>query len=175
MNRRNFLRAHGAICAGWAITRTASVLANTPSSGEWRTFEVATRVELLKPAGVSHIWLPATLIRDTPYQRTVSTRFTAEGGSVRESKDKQTDLGIVAAVYSATAKATLTLTSRVSLKNYSVDLSSKAIAPPVSQTELNHFLEPTRYVPTDGIVKDVAVATFVPCWSPAIWAANVPT
>ncbi|MGA3034862.1 MAG: transglutaminase domain-containing protein [Terracidiphilus sp.] len=157
MNRRNFLRANGAICAGWAITRTMPALANSPSVGGWRTFEVTTKVELLKPDGVGHIWLPAPLIRDTPYQRTISTRFTTEVGSVRVSKDKQCALGIVSAKYPATAKPALTLTSRVSLKNYTVDLFSRAIVPPVSQTELNYFLQPSRYVPTDGIVKQTAL------------------
>jgi transglutaminase-like putative cysteine protease len=157
MNRRNFLLAHSAICAGWALAKAVPGLANTPSAGEWRTFEVATRVELLKPDGVSHIWLPAPLIRDTPYQRTISTRFRAEDGTARLSKDKQNALGIVSAMYPATLEPALTLTSRVSLKNYTVDLSSRAIAPPVSQTELDYFLQPSRYVPTDGIVKQTAL------------------
>jgi hypothetical protein len=77
MNRRNFLRAHGSICAGWALTKALPVLADTPSAGGWRTFEVVTGVELLQPDGSSHVWLPAPLIRDTPYQKTISTRFTA--------------------------------------------------------------------------------------------------
>jgi transglutaminase-like putative cysteine protease len=161
MNRRNFLRAQSAIFAGWAITKAVPVLANTPSADGWRTFEVTTSVELLKPGGVSRIWLPAPLIRDTPYQHTISTRFTAKGGSVRLSKRKQNVLGIVTAAYPATANPALTLTSRISLKNYTVDLSSRAIAPPVSQTELDYFLQPSRYVPTDGIVKQTALKATV--------------
>ena len=157
MNRRNFLRANGSICAGWALTKALPVLADTPPACGWRTFEVVTRVELLKPDGVSHIWLPAPLIRDTPYQKTISDRFTAEGGTARLSEDKQNALGIVSATYAANAKPVLTLTSRVSLKNYVVDLSSRGTAPPVSRTELDYFLQPSRYVPTDGIVKQTAL------------------
>ena len=132
-------------------------LADTPSAGGWRTFEVVTRVELLKPDGVSHIWLPAPLIRNTPYQNTISTRFTAEGGTARLSKDKQSALGIVSATYPANAKPALSLTSRVALKNYAVDLSSRTTAPPASRAELDYFLQPSRYVPTDGIVKQTAL------------------
>jgi hypothetical protein len=124
MNRRDFLRANSSICAGWALSRAVPVLADTPSAGEWRTFEVLTKVELLKPNGVSHIWLPAPLIRNTPYQNTISARFTAEGGPARLSKDKQSALGIVSATYAANAKPALSLISRVALKNYAVDLSS---------------------------------------------------
>jgi transglutaminase-like putative cysteine protease len=157
MNRRDFLRANSSICAGWALSRAVPALADIPSAGEWRTFEVVTNVEFLKPNGVSHIWLPAPLIRKTPYQNTISTRFTANGGTAKLSKDKQSALGIVSAMYPAHAQPALTLTSRVALKNYTVDLSSGAKAPPASQAELDYFLRPSRYVPTDGIVKQTAL------------------
>jgi len=132
-------------------------LADTPSAAKWRTFEVVTTVELLKPDGVSHICLPAPLIRNTPYQNTISTRFTAKGGTTRLSKDKQSALGIVSAMYPANTKPTLSLTSRVALKNYAVDLSSQTTAPPASRAELDYFLQPSRFVPTDGIVKQTAL------------------
>jgi transglutaminase-like putative cysteine protease len=157
MNRRNFLRANGSICAGLALTKALPVLADTPSASGWRTFEVVTRVELLKPERESHIWLPAPLIRDTPYQKTISAEFKAEGGTASLSSDEQNALGIVSAAYPANSKPALTLTSRVSTKNHAVDLSSRGTAPPVSRAELDYFLKPSQYVPTDGIVKETAL------------------
>jgi transglutaminase-like putative cysteine protease len=157
MNRRDFLRANSSMCARWVLSKAMPLLADTPSTAGWRTFEVVTKVELLKPDGVGHIWLPAPLIRDTPYQHTLSTRFMADGGRAKLSKDKQSALGIVSATYPANAKPVLTLTSRVALKNYTVDLSSPRTAPPASQAELDYFLQPSRYVPTDGIVKQTAL------------------
>ena len=94
MNRRDFLRV-SSLCAGWALSRTVQALAGYPMAGGWRTFEVVTKVELLKPDGISRIWLPAPLIRNTPYQNTISAQFTAEGGTAKLSKDKQSALGIV--------------------------------------------------------------------------------
>jgi|SRR3984885_328587 len=162
MNRRDFLRANSSICAGWALSKAVPVLANTPPAGEWRTFEVVTKVKLLKPNGISHIWLPAPLIRNTPYQNTISTQFEAKGGMATLSKDKQSALGIVSAMYAANVMPTLTLTSRVELKNYAVDLSSRATARPASRTELDYFLRSSRYVPTDGIVKQTALKAGLP-------------
>jgi transglutaminase-like putative cysteine protease len=156
MNRRDYLRANGSICACWGLAQAFPALADNPSASGWRTFEVVTRVELLKADGESHIWLPAPLIHDTPYQRTVSTRFTAEGGAARLIEEKQNALGIISAAYSANAKPVLTATSCVSLKNYAVDLSSRRTAP-VSRATLDYFLQPSRYVPTDGIVKQTAL------------------
>jgi transglutaminase-like putative cysteine protease len=70
---------------------------------------------------------------------------------------RQNALGIVSATYPANIKPALALTSRVSLKNYSVDLSSHPSTSHVSHAELDYFLQPSRYVPTDGIVKDTAL------------------
>lgn len=158
MNRRNFLQSTGAVCAGLALTRSLPVFADTlNTAGGWRIFDVTTRVEVLKPNGVTHIWLPAALIRDTPFQRTHANKFSAEGGTAKLGKDKPNALGIVSASYPANAKPVLTLTSQVSLKNYAVDLSAPAKAPHASKAELDYFLQPSRYVPTDGIVKQTAL------------------
>jgi transglutaminase-like putative cysteine protease len=158
MNRRNFLKSTGAVCAGLVVTKSVPVFADAlRSDSGWRTFEVTTRVEVLKPSGVTHIWLPGALIRDTSFQRTHANKFSAEGGTAQLTKDRPNALGIVSASYSADAKPVLMLTSNVSLRNYAVDLSAPGRASHVSRDELNYFLQPTRYVPTDGIVKETAL------------------
>jgi len=158
MNRRNFLESAGAVCAGLAVTKSIPAFADAVQSGAgWRTFEVTSRVEVLKPSGVTHIWLPSALIRDTLFQRTHANKFSAEGGSAKFTKDKQNALGIISATYPANGKPVLTLTSHVSLKNYAVDLSAPGKAPHVPKEELDYFLQPSRYVPTDGIVKQTAL------------------
>jgi transglutaminase-like putative cysteine protease len=157
MNRRTFLRTNSSICGGLALAKTLPGWADTLSPGEWRTFEVMTRVELLKPDGASRIWVPAALIGDTPYQKTLFNHFAAAGGSATLTTDKRNALGIVSATYAANKKPVLTLTSRVSLKNYTVDLSSHSSTPRVSRAELDYFLQPSQHVPTDGIVKATAL------------------
>jgi transglutaminase-like putative cysteine protease len=114
-------------------------------------------VEVLKPNGITHIWLPAALIRDTPYQKTLSNRFTADEGSAELTTDEPNLLGIVSATYPANKRPVLTLTSRVSLKNYAVDISKPGKAAHASKEELTYFLQPTKYVPTDGIVKETSL------------------
>ena len=156
MKRRDFLRHTGAMCAGLAFSKAVPLLADATASGAWRTFEVTTRVEVLKPKSVTHIWLPAALIRDTPFQKTLANRFTAEGGTVNLTESKPDSLGIVTATYPEHAKPVLTLTSRVSLKDYGVDLSAPKHPAQASRKELDYFLQPSKYVPTDGIVKETA-------------------
>ena len=155
MKRRDFLRHTGTLCAGLAFSETFPLLAETAAPG-WRTFEVSTRVEVLKPSGMTHIWLPAALIQTTPFQKTLTNKFVAEGGKAKLTQSKQDSLGIVTATYPEHAKPVLTLTSRVSLKNYGVDLATPAHRSHASRAEQEFFLQPSKYVPTDGIVKETA-------------------
>ncbi len=156
MNRRDFLRSAGVVSASLTLPRTARLLATDSPPGAWRTFDVTTRVEVLKYAGPTRVWLPAALIRETPFQRTLSNDFHAEGGSAELVRNREQALGIVAAAFPAGAKPILTLTSRVSTRNYWVDLSAPGRAPGPDKAELEYFLQPTTLLPTDGIVKKQA-------------------
>ncbi|MFN7996916.1 MAG: transglutaminase-like domain-containing protein [Bryobacteraceae bacterium] len=152
MNRRDFLRSVGAASAGLGASRTGRLLA----SENWRTFEVKTRVEILKSSGRARVWLPAALTGETPFQKTLSNDFSAEGGTARMVESRADRLGIVAAEFPAGVKPVLTLTSRVATKDFAVDLAASGNAPPANREELEHFLRPTRLLPTDGIVKATA-------------------
>jgi transglutaminase-like putative cysteine protease len=154
MKRRDFLLSTGAVCVDLALSKATPLLAKT-SPGDWRTFEVTARVEVSKPSGDTRIWVPAALIRETPFQKTLTNKFTAQGGTAKFSKSNQDSLGIVSATFPVGADPVLTHTSRVSLKNYAVDLASSEHQH-VSKAELNFYLQPSKYVPTDGIVKETA-------------------
>ena len=82
----------------------------------WRTFEVTTRVEVLKPSGTTRVWLPAALL--APFQRTLANDFKAEGGTAELVENKADVLGIVVAEFPAGVKPAVTLTSRITTRNY---------------------------------------------------------
>ena len=156
MNRRDFLRSTSLGFAGLTLSRAEVSFAQHPPADDWRTFEVTTRAEVLKPAGETKVWLPAALIQNAPFQKTVSNRFSADGGKARMVESKQPGLGIVVATFPSDVKPVLTLTSQVALKNYSVDLSKPGPARPLAPAELKYYLQPHKYIPTDGIVKTTA-------------------
>jgi transglutaminase-like putative cysteine protease len=157
MKRRDFLRSAGMVCASLALPKAGRLFAEPAPSESWRAFEVTTRVEVLKPSGVTRVWLPAALMRNTPFQKTFSNQFSAEGGTVEMVESKADALGIVAATFPAGVKPVLTVTSRIALKDYAVDLSAPGHAPKANRAELEHFLRPTKLLPTDGIVKTTAM------------------
>jgi len=157
MNRRDFLRSTSAISAGLAFSRTGHLFAQGTMPGSWRTYEVITRVEVLKLSGTTRIWLPAALIHQTPFQKTLANTFIADGGNAKLVESQADSLGIVAAEFPAGVKPVLTLTSRISTKNCTVDLSAPGKAPKEDRAELEHFLRPTKLMPTDGVVKATAI------------------
>jgi hypothetical protein len=144
LNRRTFLRSAGLASASLAFPGTKRLLADRATSASWRTFEVTTRVEVLKSSGTTRVWLPAPLVSDTPFQKTISSTFRAGGGSARMVKASSADnLGIIAADFPSGIKPVLTLTSRVATRNYLVDLSLPGQASKTSHAELEYFRRPT--------------------------------
>ena len=154
MKRRDFLRAAGFVSASFASSKPERLFAGSVG---WRTFEVTTRVEVLKPSGTTRVWLPAALIGDTPYQKTLANTFQCEGGTAKSFESRTDSLGIIAAEFPAGVRPALTVTRRVATRDWAVDLSARGLAQKTDAAELKHYLRATRLLPTDGIVKETAI------------------
>jgi len=156
MNRRYFLQSGGMVSVSLAFAKTARLFSQVTTADRWRTFHVTAHVEVLKPSGTTRIWMPAALISETPFQKTLSNTFNCEGGTAKAVESKSDALGIIAAEFPAGVKPILTVTSQIATKDYAVNLAAPNKAPKVDRAELEHFLRPTKLLPTDGIVKATA-------------------
>lgn len=160
MNRRDFLKSVGIVSAGIGLPEALSSFAHGATVDDWHSYEVTTRVEVLKPSGPTRVWVPGALARVTPFQKTLSNTFTAVGGTAEkiEPKTSRADgLAIIAAKFPPGVKPVVTVTSRIATKNYTVDLSRPGHQPKADRAELDYFLRPTKLLPTDGIVKGTAL------------------
>jgi len=155
MDRRSFLGCVSGAAACIALPEQFSADA-PPASANWRTFEVTTRVELLNPSGVSRIWLPVALAKETPYQRTLGREFKADGGTARLIEEKHDGLAMVFAEFPDGAKPVITASSRVATRNVGVDFSKPGRSSHEDRATLAYFLRPTKLLPTDGVVKTTA-------------------
>jgi transglutaminase-like putative cysteine protease len=135
MNRRRFLKSAGALSAGLAFPGTRRLFA------------------LSEPA----VWLPTPLLGETPFQKTLSNDFHAEGGSAELVQRKEDALGIVNAKFPDGVRPVLTLTSRVATRGYSIDLAAKGNAPKADAAELEYYRQPSKMIPVDGAVKVLAL------------------
>jgi transglutaminase-like putative cysteine protease len=157
MKRRDFLRSTGIVSAGLAFAKAGRIFGRDTATDHWRTFEVTTRAEVLKPSGTTRVWLPMALIVETPFQRKLSAETHGEGATIKMTEDKPDGLGIVAAEFPSGARPVVILTSHIATKNYTVDLSKPNNTANMDRAELQHFLQPTKLLPTDGIVKTTAM------------------
>jgi transglutaminase-like putative cysteine protease len=155
MNRRDFLRRTGFAATGLALS-DSRLLAQPETIERWRAFEIVTRVEVLKPSGLTRVWLP-TPLAVAPYQKTMGDTYHAGSGSVVMVETNANEPDILSAAWEAGDEPVLTLTSRVATTGHIADLTRPAV-PPVDVATLGRFLRPTRLIPTDGIVKTMADA-----------------
>jgi hypothetical protein len=156
MKRREFIWFAGAVSAGLAFCKTARLRGEEAKADRWRTFEVTTRVEILDISGPSRIWVPTALLAPTPFQKTLANEVKADGGTVNRVDSKEDGLGIIATEFPAGVRPVLGATSRVATKDYVVELSHIGPTSKENHSELQHFLRPTKLLPTDGIVKSTA-------------------
>ena len=157
MKRRDFLRSAAAVSTAMSFPKAGRLFLEGVDTNAWRTFDVTTTVQVLKPTGTTRIWIPAALVSPTPFQKTLANEFKAEGGTAKLIENNSDSMGIIAAEFPAGVMPMLTVTSRVTTRNLEVDLSAPGKSPKDNPAELQHFLRPTKLVPTDGIVKETAM------------------
>jgi transglutaminase-like putative cysteine protease len=169
MDRRDFLRLTGGVAAGLSLPSTVSnalaegtaapAAAPAPAAMPgWRTYEATTRVDVLKPAGVTRVWLPTPLTRDTPYHRSLGNAWRADGGTAAQWIDPTYGAGVVWAEFAEGVRPVLELTSRFATRDIAVDLSKPGTTPPEGPATLARFTAPTHLLPTDGVVKSTSSA-----------------
>jgi transglutaminase-like putative cysteine protease len=157
MKRRDFLRSAGVVSAAMAFPKEGRLFVQGTTPEVWRTFDVTTNVQVLKPSGTTRIWIPAALVSPTLFQKTLANDFKAEGGTAKLIESSADSLGVIAAEFPAGVMPVLTVMSRITTKNFAVDLSAPGQAPKEDDAELTHFLRGTKLLPTDGVVKETVV------------------
>jgi transglutaminase-like putative cysteine protease len=159
MDRRDFIRMTGAASAGFALPgAVSSAFAQAPAAAAsgWKTYEVTTRVEVVKPVGVTRIWLPTPLTQDTAYHRSLANSWQAEGGTAAQSVDPKYGAGMVWAEFPDGVRPVLVLTSRFATRDIALDLSRPGNAKSEDPVVLAKYTMATDYMPTDGTVKELS-------------------
>ena len=149
-----FTFAQTAAAAATATPATRSHFA--PQSGAWRTFDVTTRVDILKPDGITRVWLPVPSV-NSDYQQSLGNSFSSNGSSQLVT-DGQDGAKMLMVEFAAGEKQPFAvLTSRVRTQNRAIDWSQKNAAA-LEADSLAYFTRATQMIPTDGIVRKTALA-----------------
>jgi transglutaminase-like putative cysteine protease len=121
----------------------------------WRTFEITTTLELGASAEPLRAWVPLPLDRPADYQRNLG--HTVGGNArARVMRDPASTAAFISAEWNNASAPVLSVTMRVSTSGHAVNLvrPSGGSRP----ADLARYLRPTALIPTDGIVRETAVA-----------------
>jgi len=157
MNRRTFLTTGiGTAVAVAQATRPWHSLAATGSDEvRWRAFEVTARAEVVAPSGPTRVWLPLSLTPDTDYHKGLGQTWTGNATVARVYRDDKYGAAIFYAEWPASeASPLIEVTSRFATRDRLVDVTRPAANPArEDRAALKRYMDPTRLISTDGIVK----------------------
>lgn len=160
--RRVFLKntaaaAFGAALPALGFTQTAASRSLfAPQSGQWRTFEVTTRVDIARTEGATRVWLPIPSV-DSDYQHSQESTFSSNGTARFMHNGEEGVKMLYAEFVAGQARPFVELTSRVQTQNRAVDWSRRNASAEDADT-LRYFTRATTLIPTDGIVRETALA-----------------
>lgn len=126
-----------------------------PQPGTWRSFEVTTRVDIVKPQGVTRVWLPIPSV-NTDWQQSLDNTFSSNGKTQMSSDGRYGARLLYAEFAENEAHPFVELTSHIQTQNRSVDWTGKQAATE-DQDTLAFWTQATRLLPTDGIVHKTAL------------------
>lgn len=155
MDRRQFLTLAAATTLPLPGRTQTAPFAPTPSSG-WRTFEVTTRVELLKPEGVSLAWIPLPSVDEADWMRPLGNIWQGNGQAA-VARDAASGTDMLTVRWEAGEPAPMAeVTSRFATRDRAVRLDAPRGATPLSAAERARYTAATELQPIDGIVKTTA-------------------
>jgi len=126
-----------------------------PQAGTWRTFEVTTRVDILKPQGVTRLWLPIPSV-NTDWQQSLDNTFTSNGQTRMTADTRYGARMLYVAFAENETQPFVALTSRIQTQNRTTDWAHKQTASEDAST-LKYWTQPTTLLPTDGLVRKTAL------------------
>lgn len=164
-SRRRFLTNSAVALAATALpainfAQTSAATNNaarqfSPIPGVWRTFEVTTRVDIVKPQGETRVWLPIPSV-NSDWQQSLDNRYSSNG-TARMEDDGHYGAKMLYVEFAANeAKPFVELTSRIQTQNRAQNWAQKGGATE-DAAELSYWTQPTKLLPTDGIVRTTAL------------------
>ena len=157
MKRKGFVFASAAVSLAPLMARSAPAAAPGIEPGPWRSYEVTTVITLPK-GNNAKAWVPIPSFKEASWMRPGPSTWRGSAGDVAIVTDPNWGTQMV---YAQWPKGTrgggdLTVVSHVTTRNLDVDLSKPDHNVTLSAAEIALYTAPSKYIPTDGIVKRTA-------------------
>ena len=153
MRRRAFLKVSAAAVAAGSLPWRS--IGATP---EWQTYDVATKVTILKPRGASRAWVPLPLVDDTDWHRAIGNSWSGNAAKVQVHSDGKYGAAMLLAEWNEGEQAPVVeVTSRFMTRDRAIDFSRpNASVPRLSAADYAFYTAATELIPTDGIVRETS-------------------
>lgn len=152
LHRRTVLKTGAAALAVAGLGRISGARAEggfAPKPGQWRSFEIRTKVDLAAAKGPARVWVPIPSFAADDWTRPGDTRFE---GNATAAEIVKGPAGMVSAEWKSGAEAPkLEVVSRVTTRDRAVALDGSSET--LSDADRARYTAATAHLPTDGIVK----------------------
>ena len=156
MKRREFVASAAALAAFPGLSAAQQKEFNPVQGEKWRNFEIVTRVEVTRPAGMTKVWIPVPTV-DESWQRVIDNTWSGNAGAMRLAHDPKYGATMLYAEFPESQKAPVVeLTSRFATRDRAVDLTKPGKVEPMPAAERAFYTGATELQPTDGIVRKTA-------------------
>jgi transglutaminase-like putative cysteine protease len=157
MKRKEFVVASAALSLAPLMARPARAAAPEIEPGPWRSYQVTT-VVMLPQGKNAKAWVPIPSFKEASWMKPGPSTWHGNAEQVAIVTDPRWGTQMV---YAQWPKGThgggnLAVVSNVTTRNLDVDLSKPDRNITLSAAEIAFYTAPSKYIPTDGIVKRTA-------------------
>lgn len=163
IDRRHFLGGAAALglVSGLPV-RAARAAADIPAlpaaDPSWHTYDVTTRIDVLSPEGVSRAWIPLPSVTAADWIKPMGDQWTIKNGRAKRQEVGPYKAGMLTVEWPVgTKQPVIEVTSRISTRDRAVDLAQPGAGDTLDAAGRALFTQPTRLIPTDGIVRETAM------------------
>jgi len=153
-DRRDFLKAGASFALAAELPQLASAASPfAPRPGNWRNFEITTRLEIAQPEGKTQAWIPLPSVNEKDWFKSNGSRWTTNGEAT-QARDPCYGAEMLHVEWADGEKAPVVeVISKISSQDRKVDLSMPG-KPwiELSAAERKFSTEGTELIPVDGIV-----------------------
>ncbi|TCT02694.1 transglutaminase-like domain-containing protein [Aquabacter spiritensis] len=128
-----------------------------PTTGKWRSYQIVTTVEILKPQGRVQAWLPVAAFSNPDWFKAGGNSWTTNAAKAQIVRDPRSGADMLHLVWNEGETAPkVELTSQAISRDYKVDLAKPGKPVPLNAEERSVNLAATDLIPIDGIVKQTS-------------------
>jgi len=157
-DRRDILKSGAALTLAAGMPRLASAdSAFAPKPGNWRSFEIVTRLEIAQPQGVTQAWVPLPSINEQAWFKSNGSEWTTNGNATK-ARDPHYGAEMLRVEWAESEKAPVVeVTSKISAQDRAIDLSKPGTSSAtLSPAERKFNTAGNELIPVDGIVKQTS-------------------